>query len=289
MTQLQIRHERIDGDGLRLQVLVAGEGPPVILLHGFPENAHSWRHQIAPLASAGYSVWAPNLRGYPPSDIASRRSDYLLPHLVNDVAAIVAATGHGRASIVGHDWGGIIAWAFAGAYPALLRKLVILNAPHMQVYADKIWNTSQLLRSAYVGLFQLPILPEALLSKGNFFLLRQMFKVTPARRGAYDDNDIARYVACLSQPGALKAALDYYRANMVPGGMALARTARTNGPVLVIWGERDPALGTFLLDGVQRFAPRVRIHCIARAGHWVQNEAPDEVNSALLAFLGPPG
>lgn len=131
MNQWAVRQERIESDGMTLHVQVAGEGPPVILLHGFPENGHSWRHQAPALVSAGFSAWVPNLRGYPPSDISPRRSDYHLRHLVDDVAAIVSATGYPRATIVGHDWGGIIAWAFAGAYPALLHKLVIMNAPHM--------------------------------------------------------------------------------------------------------------------------------------------------------------
>ncbi|HEY0846265.1 MAG TPA: alpha/beta hydrolase [Noviherbaspirillum sp.] len=289
MTHFPTRYVRIEGDGLHLHTLVAGEGPPVVLLHGFPENAYSWRHQIPVLASAGYSVWVPNLRGYPPSDVSARRGDYHLRHLVNDVAAIVNATGHARAHIVGHDWGGIIAWAFAGAFPDQLGKLVILNAPHMQLYAEKVLQTSQFFRSSYVGFFQFPLLPESVLAAGNFFLLRQMFRRLPARRATFSEEDIDRYVECLSAPGALKAALDYYRANMMSGGMKLARTARASGPVLVIWGGKDPSLGTFLLEGMERCAPRVRIYPIPRASHWVQNEAPGEVNRELLAFLGRPG
>jgi len=275
----------IRGDGLDLQVTIAGDGPPVILLHGFPENAHSWRHQLPALAEAGYAAWAPNLRGYPPSDISPRRGAYALPRLVADVAALVAATGHPRATVVGHDWGGIIAWAFAAAHPRMLERLVILNAPHMGIYTDKVWHTSQLVRSAYVGLFQLPFLPEQLLSAGDFFLLRQMFRAFPAHDRAFSDADIAAYVDCLAQPGALTAALDYYRANFLPDAMSLARHASTDVPVLVIWGEQDPALGSFLLDGLDRFASDLRIERLPHAGHWVQNEAPAEVNRLLLRFL----
>jgi len=285
---LQERDAYIEGAGLRLFARVVGEGPPVVLLHGFPENGYSWRHQVPALAAAGFSAWAPHLRGYPPSDVSPRRADYHLRHLVDDVAAIVAATGYPRATIVGHDWGGIIAWAFAAAYPALLDKLVILNAPHMDIFRDKVWRTSQLFRSSYIGFFQLPFLPESVLAAGNFFTIRQMFKFTPARWGTFRDLEITQYLESLSQPGALKAALDYYRANMSLAGMELARRARTNAAVLVIWGMRDPALGAFLLQGLEKYAPRVRIHAIPQAGHWVQNEAPDEVNRALLAFLGKP-
>lgn len=286
MNQPQVRLERIEGDGLRLHALVAGEGPPVVLLHGFPENGHSWQHQVPALAAAGFSVWVPNLRGYPPSDISPRRADYHLRHLVGDVAAIVSATGHPRAAVVGHDWGGLIAWAFAGAYPALLDRLVILNAPHMEVYAEKLRSTSQFFRSAYIAGFLLPRFPEWILSAGHFAVVRWMFRAFTARRGTFSDEDIARYVDCLSAPGALKAALDYYRANTGADSMELARSARTDAPVLVIWGEKDPALGSFLLEGLERFAPRVRIHRIPESSHWVQNEAPEEVNRVLLQFLG---
>lgn len=286
MDRIQTRQTRIQGDGLQLHVTIAGEGPPVILLHGFPENGRSWRHQVPALVAAGYSAWVPNLRGYPPSDISPSQRDYHLPRLVNDVVAIAEATGVARICVVGHDWGGIMAWAFAGAYPQAVDRLVILNAPHMQVYADKVWRTSQLLRSGYVGLFQLPMLPERMLSAGNFFLIRQMFKSAPTRRSAFSEDDAAWYVEGLSRPGALKAALDYYRANI--DAMPLARAARTEAPVLMIWGERDPALGNFLLEGTERFAPRLRIHRIPHASHWVQNEAPEEVNAALLAFLREP-
>jgi pimeloyl-ACP methyl ester carboxylesterase len=256
-----------------------------VLLHGFPENGHSWRKQIAPLVAAGFSAWVPNLRGYPPSDVAADRSAYHLRYLVRDVAAIVAATRYPRAHVVGHDWGGIIAWAFAGVHSNLMDKLVIMNAPHMQIYAENVWRTSQLFRSAYVGFFQLPWLPQLVLSAGNYRVVRDMFARLPAQKNAFGDEDIARYIACLSQPGALNAALDYYRENMMSGGMQLARSARTEAPTLVIWGMQDPALGSFLLHGLERFAPRLRIHCIQQASHWVQNEAPDEVNRVMLQFL----
>lgn len=285
--QIPVWQERIRGDGLDLHVAVTGEGPPVILLHGFPESGHSWHRQIGPLAAAGFSAWVPNLRGYPPSEISTQRSAYHLRHLVRDVAAIAASTGYPRAHIVGHDWGGIIAWTFAGTHPELLDKLVILNAPHMQVYTEKVWRTSQILRSLYIAFFQLPLLPEQALAAGNYRAVRNMFMRLPERKGAFGKEDVARYIDGLSRPGALKAALDYYRENMRPNGMDMARSVRTDAETLVIWGMQDPTLGAFLLDGLERFAPRVQIHRIQKASHWVQNEEPDEVNQVMLRFLGP--
>ncbi|GIZ50170.1 alpha/beta fold hydrolase [Noviherbaspirillum aridicola] len=278
---------RVRGDGLDLQVTVMGEGPPVILLHGFPENSHCWRHQMPALAAAGFSAWAPNLRGYPPSDIPHRRGDCALPHLVRDVLGLVQATGFPRVHLVGHDWGGIVAWAFAGAHPELVERLVVLNAPHMQSFRENIWRGGQFLRSAYAGIFQLPWLPEAALSAGGFRLLRSMFGT--ARPGAYSAADIDWYVETLGHDGALSAALNYYRANARAGAMDMAR-AHVRSQTLVIWGERDPALSVRLLDGLDRYVTRLRVQRIPQAGHWVQNEAPGEVNDALLGFLreGPP-
>lgn len=275
----------VRGDGLDLQVTVMGEGPPVILLHGFPENSHCWRHQMPALAAAGFAAWAPNLRGYPPSDIPRHSSGCSLPHLVGDVLALAKATGAPRIHLVGHDWGGIIAWAFAGAHPELVDRLVVLNAPHMQVFRDKLWRGGQFLRSAYAGFFQLPRLPEAALSAGGFRLLRAMFKT--ALPCAYSAADIDWYVETLAQDGALHAALNYYRANARPGAMDMARVG-VRSDTLVIWGERDPALSTGLLEGLERHVPRLRVHRIPQATHWVQNEAPDEVNRTLLEFLNAP-
>jgi pimeloyl-ACP methyl ester carboxylesterase len=276
---------RVPGDGLELHVEVTGEGSPVILLHGFPESGHSWRRQVGPLAAAGYAAWVPNLRGYPPSAVSPRQADYHLRHLAADVAAIVKASGHARAHVVGHDWGGIIAWTFAGLYPALLDKLVILNAPHMAIYSSRVWRSSQLLRSLYAVFFQLPWLPEAAIAAGDYRMMRQMFARMPLQKTAFGPGDIRRYVDCLSRPGALKAALDYYRENMRSDGMALAASVHTDAATLVIWGDHDPALGVFLLEGLPRYATNLRIRRIGKASHWVQNEAPAEVNQALLRFL----
>ena len=280
---------RIRGDGLELHVEVSGEGPPVILLHGFPESGHSWRRQVGPLAEAGFSAWVPNLRGYPPSAVSPRQGDYHLRHLAADVAAIVHASGHARAHVVGHDWGGVIAWTFAGLYPELLDRLVIMNAPHMAIFSARLWTSSQGLRSLYAGFFQLPLLPEAMLAASDYRIIRTRFAAMPLQKGAFGPDDIQRYVDTLSRPGALKAALDYYRENMRSDGMALAASVHTDAPTLVIWGEKDPALGVFLLTGLARYAPNVRIHRIATASHWVQNEAPAAVNQALLKFLAEAG
>ncbi|WP_019140156.1 alpha/beta fold hydrolase [Noviherbaspirillum massiliense] len=283
---IDVRHERIRGDGVELHVAITGDGPPVILLHGFPENWRSWQHQIAPLVAAGYSVWMPDLRGYNLSDMPPTREAYRLRHLVADVAMLAEGSGHPRVHLVGHDWGGIIAWAFAAACPALLDKLVILNAPHMRIYRDKLWRSSQLLRSWYVLFFQLPFLPERALSQANYRAVRRIFEKLPARHGTFSAQDVDAYIDGLARPGALTAALNYYRAGLRSGDLSRAFAAPIEARTLVIWGERDPALGSYLLDGLERFVPHLQVHRIPGASHWVQNEAPDQVNRALLDFLG---
>jgi epoxide hydrolase 4 len=283
--RLEIRHERVQADGIELHVAVAGEGPPVILLHGFPENWRSWRWQFEPLVQAGFSVWAPDLRGYNLSGRPPGRNSYHLRHLVADVAAVVRATGYPRAHIGGHDWGGIIAWTFAGRHPDLVDKLVILNAPHLDIYLRKVRCPAQMFRSWYVAFFLLPRLPELALRAGNFKAVRKVFAKRTARPEAFTAYDIEQYVLSLSAPGALTAALNYYRANFGPDALKLARSARVAAPTLVIWGERDPALSISLLEGLEGVAPGVRIHRIPAAGHWVQNDAPGEVNQALVNFL----
>lgn len=283
--EMEIRHEQIRGDGVELHVARAGEGPPVVLLHGFPENWTSWRHQLAPLVDAGFSVLAPDLRGYHLSGRPAEQSAYQLHHLVADVAALVQNAGYHRTHLVGHDWGGVIAWAFAAAHPELLRRMVILNAPHIHIYLKKVRRPPQMLRSWYVGFFQLPMLPEWVLSAGGFAVLRQMFARTPARKGAFSKEAIDQYIEPLSRSGALTAALNYYRANLPLGVGETASAAVIDVETLVIWGERDPALGVELLDGLDQFAPHVRVERLSDVGHWVQNEAPEEVNRLLLQFL----
>jgi pimeloyl-ACP methyl ester carboxylesterase len=285
MEEVELHHERMAGDGIDLHVVVAGKGPPVILLHGFPENWRSWLQQIPALAAAGFSVLAPDMRGYNLSGRPPEREAYKLDHLVADVAALVRASGYARAHIVGHDWGGIIAWSFADRYPQLVDKLVILNAPHPKIYLEKVWHPPQMLRSWYVVFFLLPRLPELVLSANDYQAIRDMFGLRPAKRGAFSKRDIEHYVEALSRPGALTAALNYYRAN-VPGD-TLRKFAHgpINAETLVIWGELDPALGLELLDGLSHVAPHVRVYRIPDASHWVQNEVPAEVNQVLVDFL----
>ncbi len=281
-----IKHDQVQGSGVTLHVASSGTGALVVLLHGFPECWYSWHRQIPALAEAGFKVLAPDLRGYNLSDKPRGVDSYHVSHVIDDVAEVVRAHGGERAHIVGHDWGGIIAWCFAARYPHLVNKLVILNAPHMGVYREIIGRSKQLLKSWYVLLFALPWIPEWRLSRKNYAAVRRMFKKMPVRPDAFSEEDIDYLVEAISRPGALTAALNYYRCGVRRrGAMQIARTAYTDAETLIIWGEQDMALGLELLEGNEKYAPNLKIHRISDAGHWVQNEAADEVNAVLVKFL----
>ena len=284
---IPLHHRSITGAGITLHVVTAGTGPPVLLLHGFPEHWWSWRHQIPALVHAGYSVWVPDLRGYHGSERPVAIDAYDLRHLVADAAALVRATGASRADIVGHDWGGVIAWGLAGHYPDLVNRLIILNAPHLDVYVRRVWRTSQMWRSAYVPFFALPWLPERTLSARQFHVLRSMMRRLAVRKDALTSDDLDRYVDALSPPGALSAALAYYRANLRPGPISWARRALVHADTLVIWAEEDPALSPVLLEGLEAVAPHLQIHRVPGCGHWVHAEAAADVNRVMLGFLVP--
>lgn len=286
MDSFEIRHESVRAEGINLHVARAGSGPPVVLLHGFPEYWRSWRHQIPALVSAGFSVWAPDLRGYNLSDRPRERSAYELRHLIADIKAVVDAAGAGKAHIVGHDWGGILAWTFAGQHKEMTDKLVILNAPHFEIYMRKVKSPPQMFMSWYVGFFLLPNVPELALSANDFAVVRKMFRDKPTQKNAFSKSDIDDYIEMLARPGALTAALHFYRAGILSKqGMKLAREARIEADTLVIWGDHDPALSLVLLEGLERVAPRVQVHRISDASHWVQNEKPYEVNKVMIDFL----
>lgn len=291
---VRLHHRTVTVDGVRLHCVEAGDGPLVVLLHGFPEFWYSWRRQIRDLAAAGWRVLVPDQRGYNLSDRPSDRAAYRMDHLVDDVVGLVRWAGVDRAAaVVGHDWGGAVAWQVARRRPEVLERLAVLNAPHPSAYRavlrSPLSSPGQLLRSWYVLFFQLPRLPEAALRAFDFAAVEAILRGQPVRPGAFSDDDIAAYKAALDRPGALKATIDWYRANLFgrDGGNGAAADAggRLEVPTLVIWGERDRYLGAGLLDGLGDRVEHLRIERLAEASHWVQADAPEEVSRLLLEFL----
>jgi pimeloyl-ACP methyl ester carboxylesterase len=243
-------------NGVRLNCLEAGpaDGPAMVLLHGFPEFSYSWRLQIPFLAEAGYRVLAPDLRGYHTSDKPKRICDYRIEQLVADVVGLIEQIPEGRATLVGHDWGGVIAWFAAMWHPERVEKLVILNAPHPAAYLRELRRLLQLLRSWYALFFQLPWLPEAMIRRNNFAAMRSLFAQGPARHSATAEEDVRQYVQAISQPGALTAMINYYRAATRQGPGALKRSfVPISSPTLLIWGDKDRYLVRELTEGLERW------------------------------------
>ena len=290
MTQGLWTHHQAIVNGVRLHYVEAGRGPLVILLHGFPEFWYSWRFQIPALARAGFRVIAPDMRGYNLSEKPSSVASYRVKHLSADVAALVSHAGERQAVVVGHDWGGAVAWAVAARYPERVSKLVVMNAPHPAAFARELRTWKQVRKSWYILFFQLPWLPERLFRLGGRGALEQTFRRGSLRPELFTDEDITRYAAALLQPGALGAAINYYRAafrsalyQVLQGGGAPPRPITT--PTLLIWGEQDRFLGAELTEGLEPFVPNLRLLRIPRASHWVQIDAYERVNEGLLEFL----
>jgi pimeloyl-ACP methyl ester carboxylesterase len=279
-------HETTTVNGIRLHYAEAGQGPPVVLLHGFPEFWYSWRHQLPALARAGYRCLAPDLRGYNASDRPPHVRNYRVRTLVEDVADLIRQVAGGSAFVVGHDWGGVLAWRLAAVHPELVRKLAILNAPHPMAYrAELKRNPGQWLRSWYVLFFQLPRLPEAMLRAGDFALLRRTWRRQPTRPDAFTAADIAAYRQALSVPGGLIGPVNYYRAALRYGGELYGPPQVIAAPTLVLWGLRDAYLSSSLTERLGAWVSDLRVERIAEASHWIQHDVPSQVSERLARFF----
>ncbi len=271
-------------NGVRLHYIAAGTGPLTLLLHGFPEFWYSWRAQIPALAAAGRRVVALDLRGYNLSEKPA--FGYDVATLAADVREVISALGETRADVVGHDWGGVIAWAFALREPDYLRRLVIVNAPH----PGRFWrglarHPRQLLRSIYVGFFQFRGLAERAIRRNEFSSLRQTFRAADPGRAWLGDDDIERFIEAIARPGALTAALEYYRQLVRTGPAAFSPARIIEAPTLVLWGELDPYIIPEMADGLDAWMRNVHVHRFATAGHWLNQQEPERVNEELVAFL----
>jgi pimeloyl-ACP methyl ester carboxylesterase len=255
----------------------------VVLLHGFPEFWWSWRHQMRALSDAGLHVVAPDMRGYNLSDKPAKTSDYRIEHLTADVARLIRAHGAEKAHVVGHDWGGGIAYAFAMLYPEMVERVGILNSPHPVSMMRGFRRPAQLKKSWYFFFFQIPRLPERVLRRHDFHALRKAF-----RDDGLPDAEIERYVEALRREGALRGGINYYRAMMRDvATRSLPRFRRIDAPVLVIWGERDRVLGRDMARPDPEWVPNARVEFLPEATHWVQRDEPERVNSLLVDFLRP--
>jgi epoxide hydrolase 4 len=277
-------------NGIRLHWVEQGEGPLVLLLHGFPEFWYAWRHQVPALAAAGFRAVAPDLRGYNLSDKPRGVRAYRIEALVGDLEGLIALLGaeqgDARAHVVGHDWGGAFAWYAPLFLPERLLSLSLLNAPHPLAFRRELRSSpAQRKKSSYVFFFQIPWLPERRIRAGDYALLAKMLRRDPVTPGAFTDEDVRLYKEALARPGALTAAVNWYRAALRHPPRVRGRTWPEGLKTLVVWGERDRYLGPGLLEGLDRWVPDLTIERIPDASHWVQADAPARVNEALIRFL----
>jgi epoxide hydrolase 4 len=281
----------VEAGGLRFDALTEGadDAPLVLLLHGFPELSRSWRHQLPALAAAGYRAVAPDLRGYGGTDA---HGPYDLRTLAGDVDALITALGRDRATVVGHDWGGVIAWAAAHLHPARVERLAILNAPHPVLMRKEVTASGdQRHRSRYILYFQVPFLPERRLSRDRAAQVARALRGGSHVRDAWPDDELEHYRSAFDEPRKLRGPLAYYRTafrhTLLRRGPRLP--GRVDAPTLVLWGMRDRFLAPSFADPQRlgRFVRDLTVVRIADAGHFVQNEAPELVNEELVRWLQP--
>jgi pimeloyl-ACP methyl ester carboxylesterase len=264
-----------------------GEGPLIVLLHGFPEFWFGWRSQLKPLAAAGFRVIAPDTRGYNLSSRPHGVSAYGAKAMAEDIRGLIHERGAESAMLVGHDWGGTIAWTTAMNHPEVVDKLAILDAAHPRRLEQGLHHPRQLARSWYFFFFATPELPERVVHAKRFRFLRQFLRDA---RPAYTPEEIDRYVEAWSQPGAVTAMLNYYRFSVRQSPKkAKAAIRPISASTLVIWGQRDRYLGPTLAEPDHHDVPNLAgVERIPDASHWVHHDASERVTQLLIDFFAPP-
>lgn len=293
---MSLVHETVAANGLKFHVARAGEGPLMLFLHGFPEYWAMWRPLLEHFGARGFCAAAPDLRGYNLSDKPAGVDAYRARHIVADIRDLAHRLNGGAPFIlVGHDWGGAAAWNLASSAPELVSRLVILNSPHPYTFwRELVHNPAQQKASEYMLKLRAPQAEARLSENGYARLWNFAFGETSP---AFSEADRAAYLEAWAQPGALTGSLNWYRASPLlppsaddPGAARLTLEAKdfmVRVPTLVIHGERDRALLTGLLDGLQQCVPQLRIERIAEASHWVMEEFPARVNRLIRDFIAP--
>lgn len=282
----EVEFHLIETNGIRLHTAVAGpeDGELVVLLHGFPEFSYGFHHQMEALAASGYRVVAPDQRGYHLSDKPEQIEDYTINKLSGDIAGLIEAFGETSAIVIGHDWGGAVAWHLAASKPEYVKKLIAINIPHPAAMPRVFMkNPLQWLKSSYMAFFQLPEVPEKLMAANDFESMKQAMKGT-ARPDAFTDQELERYKDAWSQPGALTCMLNWYRA-IRKGSLLQMPKAPLRMPVRIIWGLGDQFLSPMLATESLKFCENAELVWVGEATHWVHHEQPEIVNRLIKEFL----
>ena len=267
---------RLEVGGVGLNVLDEGEGPPVLLLHGFPDSLDLWRHQVPALTGAGFRVIAPDLRGFGRSDAPEEVEAYALPAVMEDVVGLLDQLEVPTTHVVGHDWGAALAWGLAALQPDRVERLVALSVGHPATFPGSM---EQRALSWYMLFFQFPEAEEAL-QRDDWRLFREAFG---------GGGDLDRYVEDLSRPGRLTAGLNWYRANISPESFASAMSSAVPAvscPTLGVWSSGDVALTEQqMISSAENVTGPWRYERIDDASHWMPVDAPERLNELLLDFL----
>ncbi|RAZ65621.1 alpha/beta fold hydrolase [Planococcus maitriensis] len=276
----------VETNGIELYTAIAGpeDGELVVLLHGFPEFSYGFHHQIEALAASGYRVAAPDQRGYHLSDKPEAIEDYTVDKLSDDIAGLIEALGETSATVIGHDWGGAVAWHLASAKPECVKKLVAINIPHPAAMPRVLMkNPSQWLKSSYMAFFQLPEVPEQLMAANNYEMMQQAMQGT-ANPDVFMEKEWGYYRHAWSQPGALTGMLNWYRA-IRKGSLLQMPASRVGVPVRIIWGIGDQFLSPMLAKESLKFCEDAELVWVGEATHWVHHEQPEIVNRLIEEFL----
>jgi epoxide hydrolase 4 len=282
----ELVHRQIFTNGVQLHAVCAGpeKGPLVVLLHGFPEFWYCWRHQIPALAAKGFYVVAPDQRGYGSSDKPGGVKSYSLDVLTDDIAGLIRALGREKAHVVGHDWGGAVAWFLAVRRPEQVERLAILNCPHPKVMDHHLkTDPKQIKKSWYMFFFQVPFVPERMMMRED----GREFAKSMARTGlpgSFTDDDLERYMEAWRQPGAPTGMINWYRA-MLQARPHVPKDTRVRVPTHVIWGSRDYFLREEMAMESVEMCDQGRLDIVPEATHWVQHDKPERVNELLLSSL----
>ncbi len=276
----------IEANGLRFELAECGSGDKLALcLHGFPELNFSWRHQMTMLAARGWRVWAPNQRGYGASDKPEGVRAFALDHLTADVAALIDASGAKEVMLIAHDWGAIVAWSFAIRRLRPLSRLVIMNVPHPHIAQREIRKWRQFWKSWYIFFFQLPGLPERMMAGNGAKGIKGAFYNMAVNKSRFPANVLQVYADAALRPGAITAMINWYRALVRFGNVVDHGDGQVDVPTLMIWGEEDSALNIHCTEGTEAYVRDFTLHRLPGVSHWVQQEAPEEVNRLLGAWL----
>lgn len=292
MSDIHITTRMIEANGLTFETDVCGSGEKfALLLHGFPESKHSWRFQMPLLAALGYTVWAPNLRGYGQSSRPPKVADYNITHLIADAAGLIDAARAegitGPVTLMTHDWGGAIGWSFVLTEARPLERFVVMNLPHPTQFMKNVSGWAQLKKSWYIFFFQIPWLPEKLMTLRGAQAIGDAFSNMAIDQTNFGPDVLEHYRQNALIPGAMKAMINYYRASFRSNPLKevwedppLVKT-----PTLMIWGEEDAALGKELTYGTEDLVEDFTLRYLPNVSHWVQQEAPQTVNPMLEAWL----